>query len=516
MTRAIYSGDEQAGRRRHGAHPRRAGSRTVIRVSIALLAVAASMPGLAAAERLHRYVVAVDAELATLHVDACFAGKPPAVLVVESQEATSAFVEGKPMSPQGRPLKPNGMEMALKGMPDDGCIAYDVSLAAARRTRDHSGNSNRWTGRDLVTEVGLWFWRPQTLLPDEDIEIRFRLPDGFGVSAPWKPLADAAEPTYRVGRGAWNRTSDVAFGRFREIPIDVPGARLRLAVLSGKPAPDIDAMRRWIEDAAQSLAAVYGRFPVPDPQILVLPGAPSPEPTPWAYVLRGGRASAHFSVNQRRPLREYVEDWTAPHELSHLLLPAIDSNDAWLSEGMASYYQNVTRARSGVITPAEAWQNIHAGFRRGRKLDVKNLTLAQATQRMFRDSAYMRVYWQGAAILLAGDVDLRARTDGRQSLDTILEAFGRCCLDPDREWTAREVFERFDEIAGIRVFVPILEAQIDTAGFPELTALYASLGLEALGGKVELRADAPLARMRDAIMAPGPYRTPRELLAPGS
>jgi len=512
----IYFADERVGGCRHGAHAVLAGSGIVSRIAVIVLAAVALVPGLAAAERVHRYSIDVDADLAALRVDACFSGRAPAMLAVESQEATSAFVEGKTVTPQPRALAPNGMEMLLKGMPDDGCIAYSVSLAHARKTRDHSGNANRWTGRDLVTEVGLWFWRPPVLAADEDIEVSFRLPEGFGVSVPWRPVPDKAVPTYRVGRGAYNRTSDAAFGRFREIPIDVPGARLRLAVLNGKPAPDVEAMRRWIEDAARSVAAIYGRFPVPEPQVLVLPGAPAPEPTPWAYVLRGGQGSAHFSVNQRRPLREYVEDWTAPHELSHLLLPPTDPNDAWLSEGIASYYQNVTRARSGVLTPEEAWQNIHAGFRRGRKLDVKGLTLAQATQRMYRDNAYMRVYWQGAAIVLAGDVELRALTDGRQSLDTVLDAFGRCCLHPDREWTAREVFERFDAIAGMPVFVPILEAQIDTPGFPDLTTLYGRLGLDALGGKVALRSDAPLARARDAIMAPGPYRTPRALLGAGS
>jgi len=484
--------------------------------SVALLVTALLVPCIAGAERVHRYAVAVDAELTTLRVEACFVGRSPLSLVAESQEASSAFVEGKAGVAPSRPLSPNGMELSLKGVPDDGCIDYAVSLASARKMRDHSGNSNRWTGRDLVTEVGLWFWRPAALAADEDIEVRFLLPEGYSASVPWRPVPGAAVPSYRVGRGAYTRTSDAAFGRFLEIPIEVPGARLRLAVLSGKPQPDVEAMRRWIEDAAQSVAAIYGRFPVPDPQILVLPGAPAPEPTPWAYVLRGGSASAHFSVNQRRPLHEYVEDWTAPHELSHLLLPATDPNDAWLSEGLASYYQNVARARSGVLTADEAWQNIHAGFRRGRKLDVKNLTLAQATQRMYRDSAYMRVYWQGAAILLAGDAELRHRSGGRQSLDTVLDDFGRCCLDPDREWTAREVLQRFDEIAGSRVFLPILDEQIDTPGFPDLTGLYARLGLEPLGGKVELRADAPLSKARDAIMAPGPYRTPRELLAPRS
>ncbi|MEI7968818.1 MAG: hypothetical protein WCJ69_07520, partial [Betaproteobacteria bacterium] len=312
--------------------------------------------------------------------------------------------------------------------------------------------------------------------------------------------------------GAYDRPSAVAFGHFSEIPVDVPGATLRLALLDGNPAPDASGMRAWIEDAARSVAAIYGRFPVPSPQILVMPGARAAEPTPWAYVLRGGQAAAHFFVNQRRPLAEYIDDWTASHELSHLLLPYINSSDAWLSEGLATYYQNITRVRSGAVPAAEAWQRMHAGFRRGSDWGAKGLTLAQATERMFRDGGYMRVYWHGAAILLMADVELRQRSGGQQSLDTVLDTFGTCCLDPEVEWTARKVFERFDAISGTDIFMRIYREEIDAPRFADLSRVYQQLGLEALGGKLQLRNDAPLRAIRDSIMAAGPYQTPPGLL----
>lgn len=483
------------------------------RVALGLLSlglVVAAPPALA--ERVHRYVVSVTPELDRIQVGACFAGRPPALLAAESDAAPGAYIGGRYAATPSRRLAPSGGELPLKDLPDDACIDYSVDLNGARLIRDQEGNANRWTGKDLVTDLGLWFWRPVKLAEDEAVEVAFRLPEGMSVSTPWLPAVGGEPDTYRVGRGRYSRNAEVVFGRFREFAIEVPGARLRVAVLNGRPPADEAAMRVWIEDAARSVAAVYGRFPVSDAQVVVMPGAPAREPTPWAYVLRGDRASVHFSVNQRRPLREYVEDWTAPHELSHLLLPDTGTSDAWLSEGIATYYQNVTRARSGALTPEEAWQNIHAGFRRGRKLDTKNLTLAQATQRMFRDNAYMRVYWQGAAIVLAADVRLRRDSGGRQSLDSVLADFADCCLDPEREWTARQVFEHFDRISGTRIFTTLLDAQIDTPGFPDLSDLYRELGLEALGGKVELRADAPLAAIREAIMAPGPYRTPAALL----
>lgn len=483
--------------------------------AFAAVLAACLLPAAHADERVHRYTVSIDEALSAMRVEACFAGAPPAALVVESLDAQAVFVEGKIVQGSPRRLAPNGAELSLKGLPENGCIDYAVNMAGARMKHDHSGNSTRRVGRDLFTEVGLWFWRPAQLTPDEDIEIAFRLPAGIGVSVPWRPVAGAAIPTYRVGRGAFDRPSAAAFGRFTEMPLEVPGARLRLSVLDGSPPADVEGMRRWIEDAAQSIAAIYGRFPVPSPQVLVLPGARAQEPTPWAYVLRGGQAASHFYVNQRRPVSEYVEDWTAPHELSHLLLPTIDYRDSWLSEGLATYYQNVSRVRSGAITAEDAWQRIHAGFQRGRKGEPKEATLAEATALMQTKGGYMRVYWQGTAILLAADVELRRLSDGKQSLDTVLEAFGRCCLDPDPEWRARDVFARFDELSGTNVFTTLLAAQIDAKGFPDLSGLYRQLGLRALGGKLEV-GDGPLATIRDAIMAPGPYRTPRALLGGSS
>ncbi len=486
-----------------------------MRILMAVLGWMAAAQTAMAADQVHRYMVGLDPALRTMTVRACFAGRPPDVLMVESYDAPGAFVEGS-MVPTGmrKPIAPNGTEMPLKGVPENGCIEYTVNLDRSKGGHDHSGNSTKRVGRDLFTEVGLWFWRPAKVGSGEDIHISFDLPEGIAVSAPWQPIEPRdGKPTYRVGRGAYDRPAAVAFGRFREVPLDVPGAQLRMAVLDGTPAANEAGMRAWIEDAARSVAAIYGRFPVTSPQILVMPGARAAEPTPWAYVLRGGQAAAHFFVNQRRPLAEYVEDWTAPHELSHMFLPYVNSTDAWLSEGMATYYQNVVRARSGAISPAEAWQRMHSGFRRGIDKSVKEQSLALATERMFREGGYMRVYWHGTAILLAADVELRRRSGGKKSLDWLLERFGQCCLDPDVEWTARKVFEKFDEISGTDVFVTLYEREVTSPKFMDLAPLYRDLGLVSLGGKVELRDDAPLASIRNAIMARGPYTTPSSLLA---
>jgi hypothetical protein len=467
--------------------------------SALLVAVAqASVP-----ERLHHYTVSIDADLSVLAVRACFAGKPPLYLVSESLDASSAL-RNVHLEGGKRKLEPNGTELKLGAAPDDSCLDYEADFASFRGVHKHGGNPTRHVGRDLITDLGMWFWRPDSLAPDEDIEVRFELPPDISASAPWRVATDEqGRRVYRVGHTPYDWPAAVAFGHFTEWPIDVPGAILRVAVLEGTPAVSFESVRAWVTRAAMAVTTAYGRFPVPSVQILVVPGARGEEPVPWAYVLRGGAPAAHFFINQRRPLSEFLTDWTPVHELSHMLLPYISSEDAWLSEGLASYYQNVLRARAGMIDAGDAWQRLHGGFMRGMK-SLPGVTLADATERMFRDGAFMRVYWSGAAMMLMADQRLRERTGGAQSLDRALEALQRCCLAGEEGWRGAGLLDKLDQLTGTTVFRELYDEYVSSRRFPDIADAYQKLGLRvaADGETVELLADAPQVADRDAIMHP--------------
>jgi hypothetical protein len=457
--------------------------------------------GTAEAERLHKYNIAIDPELSTLSVRACFDGVAPSTLVAESLDATLALIDMR-VENSRKSIEPSGA-VNLKTVPENGCVLYRVNVSHPIRQHDRTGDKIHHIGKDLLTSVGIWLWRPETLATDEDIEITFVLPEGIAVSAPWKPVsADAERAVFRTGRSPHDWPASVAFGRFREREIRIGGARLRLAVLDGTPASDVEQIQGWIHDSAQMVADLYGRFPQSQAQILVVPGARGNEPTPWAYVVRGGSPAAHFFINQRRPMKEFFEDWTAVHELSHLLLPYVNSDDIWLSEGVATYYQNVLRARSGRMTAAEAWQRLHAGFARGME-SAPGRTLAQATESMYRDATYMRVYWEGAAMLLMADVRLRQMTAGKQSLDTALAALNECCRATDRAWSARELFDKLDEATGTGVFSEIYDQHVASRSFPDLSQTYRALGVRIGARGIELSTEDRERRLRDAIMATG-------------
>lgn len=444
------------------------------------------------------YRVEAPVGLHRLDVSVCVGGWSPRRLLSRTPEASRFLVAPQPVS--GAPtVSMRDAEMRVRAESGD-CFRYGVDLAAA--LEEEAGRLILAQGTDRLLGSGLWLWRPQDIPDGGEIRISFRLPDGYRVSVPWEPLAtDGDGASFRIGRSPASWRDLMAIGRFEVQELDVSGSTLRLAVLDGAPAATPEDMGKWIGEAAHAVTTLYGRFPLPSPQILVVPRGRAGEAVPWGQVLRGGGAAAHFFVDPSRPLSEFRDDWTAAHELSHMLLPYVDRDDAWLSEGFASYYQNVLRARAGMLDRKTAWDKLYSGFQRGRD-GARGRTLSEASRSMSRDRAFMRVYWSGAAIALSADVELRHRSGGAHSLDSALAALRDCCLPGDRAWSGREVFDRLDRLTGDTVFRELYDRHVHDRRFPDLDPVSAALGIVEHPDSLRLRADPAAAALRDAIMSP--------------
>jgi hypothetical protein len=256
---------------------------------------------------------------------------------------------------------------------------------------------------------------------------------------------------------------------------------------------------RWIDATARNVALLYGRFPVASLQVVVAPTPRGRGPVPWAYVSRGGGPAVHLFINPSRPIGEFEGDWSLTHEMSHLFLPYVVSRDAWLFEGVPTYLQNVLMARGGAISAEQAWQRMHSGFERGARI-APELSLVRANERVSHNGVYLRVYWAGAAMMLAADLQLRERTGGKQSLGTALEQLSRCCAAEERRWSAQEIIGRFDEMTGTTVFGDLVRAQFAIDGYPDYEATLARAGVKLDGARVELDASARWAAEREALM----------------
>jgi len=462
--------------------------------------VAASASALAQAAPLHRYSVEVGDTLEILQVRACFDGNPPASLVAETSGAR-AYLET--MHLDGRPIEPDsGQQVSLAGAEANACVDYRVRLRPAQTPAQTGGPETRRIGRDMLTSIGDWLWRPAELADGADIELVFRLPAGIEVSAPWRRLvADAGRPTFRIGPTPASWPGVVAFGGFAIQRIEVPGVTLSLALLDGPPPEHQARMQGWIERAARHVTRAYGRFPVASLQVIVAPTTQGSGPVPWAYVARGGGPAVHLFINPSHQPAAFDRDWTATHEMAHLLLPYVAPPDAWLFEGLPTYMQNVLMVRGGAIAVAEGWKRMIVGFQRGERSGA-GLSVAQASERVGVGGNYLRVYWAGAAMMLEADLRLREQSQDKQSLDTALAGLAECCLSGERRWSAEEVVDKLDAVTGSTVFSDVVREQFASAGFPDFKRALVRAGVTVRDGEVVLDPSAPDAPFREALMSP--------------
>jgi hypothetical protein len=331
-----------------------------------------------------------------------------------------------------------------------------------------------------------WFWRPRQLDPDSSIEFRF--PPGWSESVPWTPMNSAHR--YRLGATPDDWPAQTAFGRFSEQPIQLPGGRLRVAML-----PLVDATRRqlvldWFKATAPVLLASDGRAPLPDTQVLIVPLPGVSEPVPWGQVSRGGAAGVALFVGADAGPEAWRQDWTTAHELAHLQHPYLGNQGRWLAEGLASYYQNVWRARTGNFSAAEAWRRLDAGFKRGRAVG-EGPPLAELGRGW---GGTMRVYWAGAAYWLESDIALRQHGS---SLDAVLGGFRRKHLPSERYWSPDDFIAALDTQAPEAGLLDRYRSYASARQFPDLRESYRTLGLKI--GRISDEELVPSA-LRDSIM----------------
>jgi len=438
-----------------------------------------------------RYSVQFDDKLEIATVEACFDGPAPRKL--QRNRQAGKFTNWIRADGQSLEQVSGSAHLWLPSLSDNACVGWQVQLSDALNEKNYR-LAMRLDG-DVLTSGDLWLWRDAER---RQITIEVILPADMSISAPWTELpGPPGTRLFRPDPTPGNWTSRIAIGRFEVQHIPLGGTVLRVAAIGGINEQQQSKLLAWLGESGTAVAAVYGQFPRTAPQILIVPIGSQNQVVPWAHVVRGGGVAAEFFVDESRPLDQLRNDWTATHELSHMLLPYVASRDRWLSEGLASYYQNILRARDGRLSEQQAWQRLHTGFERGRAATRGN-TLAEAT-RSGRHST-MRVYWSGAAMMLQADTELRRVSNGRQSLDSALAGLRDCCLFSNRSWRARDLFSELDRITGTRVFSDLYREHVTDDEFPDLSDTFERLGLVSESKSIRLDPDAPWGRIRYYIM----------------
>lgn len=277
------------------------------------------------------------------------------------------------------------------------------------------------------------------------------------------------------------------------------GTALQIEVIDIDDPARVAMLQRWAEEAARATVLPSGRFPLRSARVEVRETqSRGSSPVPWGQTSRDGDAAVLLYVRRDASYEQLRADWTAVHEFSHLAHPYLGERGRWLAEGLASYHQNVLRARAGLLTPEEAWQRLDAGFRRGEAVADGPALDAMGRQR----GGTMRVYWAGAAYWLEMDLALRRHHD--TTLEAVLDRYAQCCLDGTAHVAPEDFVAALDRATGIALFARRYRDYAESTVFPSLTDSYSALGIERSGAGLKFSDDSVARRLREAMTARKP------------
>lgn len=438
-------------------------------------------PSVSGEERIV-FSVRVDPGLTRIDVELCSSGFRIERLNAPSPGAERWLSGGAISTPQGDyPCSGEGVDLPAS-RPGD-CLHYAVDLPE----KSADPTNLRRVGADALLSPDLWLWIPSPRPLGVRARLQFTLPEGLVALLPF-------QDTVPESAFAWKAAG--AFGHRPPKPLLVSGAELSVATLGEGFGGRADAVHAWLAEGARTSSSLFGQFPVPRALVIAVPG--DRQGPGFGMALRGGGPAVVIFLDRRAKASSLSSDWTATHEFLHLGVPRLPLEDAWLFEGLATYYTEVVRARAGVISPKQAYQHLLDGFERG-KSNGGELSLRDESTRMHERRSFYRVYWAGAALAFLTDVE--ARRAAGPTLDSALRAFAECCAASQEEWTAERVLTHLDRTLGAPRFTEHARRWLDSNEFPELDATLRALGV-ARGSRGEaIFGRTAGAAIRDAIMA---------------
>lgn len=430
-----------------------------------------------------RYDLVVDEDLARMRQTVCSEGPWTRQLVPIHAEGRARLVRAERVARDGTtsrivPIEGGDPPFALptaRLAPDD-CVRLELELAAS------GGGMNGCMAGDgfIVCATSAFVFAAEPWRPTARHRVTVSLAEGHTMS----PVFAHDEVGLYLDERSFRYVGYAAFGDLETLAVPVPGGCARLTVPSRSPLRESPHLVPWIARAGLASAQITGLATARDASITAVALA-ARGPVLFGMAGRGVVPSVLLFATES-PGPEIVDDWTLVHELSHLAVPYVPAADAWLSEGLATYYQEVLRARAGMQSAEAAWRAIDDGLRRGAA-DGTGRSLREESRRMHASRSYTRVYWAGAAIALLIDVALRTR--GLGSLD---DRIARVSALRDRTLAADALVEALD--GGDGVVREVVGRWLDDERFPDVTPAYAALGLVrgpaglALGGDGALRA----------------------------
>ncbi len=282
---------------------------------------------------------------------------------------------------------------------------------------------------------------------------------------------------------------------FRPAAIEIGGSTVRIEFAPGDLDLPVTKLIAWVSAAARAVTDYYGRFPVREARILIVPVADRQgvlNGTSW-----GTRpAATRIYVGQLTDDDDLKNDWVMTHEMVHYAFPSVPAEHHWIEEGIATYVEPIARLEAGQIRAAKVWGDLITGLPSGLP--------RPGDKGLDHTHTWGRTYWGGAMFCLLADVRIRRETDNRYGLRDALRAIIVAGGNMETTWPLTRALEVGDRAVGVPVLMQLYNEMKATPVQPDLRILWAKLGVESKGRAITFDDSAPWASVRRAIAADRP------------
>ncbi len=301
----------------------------------------------------------------------------------------------------------------------------------------------------------------------------------------------SASHTQSANTAVIERTTDKGRAVTESHNFDIGSSRVTVLIGPGALQLKTADVLAWIKTCMHAVAGYYGRFPVAQVRIIVIPA----DGQGVLFGTANGYAGATVTIQLGRQTRtqDLYNDWMLTHELVHLAFPSVAARHNWIQEGIATYVEPLARVAAGALDEEKVWRDFVFGLPQGlpepgdRGLDYT--------------PTWGRTYWGGALFCLLADIEIRKRTALRFGLRDALRAINAAGGSISVTMPLAHALKIGDEAIGVPVLTELYQRMHATPVSTDLDDLWQRLGVNRKGRMITFDEQAPLAAIRRAITA---------------
>jgi hypothetical protein len=257
------------------------------------------------------------------------------------------------------------------------------------------------------------------------------------------------------------------------------------------PLSQTDVMK-WVQNAAESVTAYYGHFPVPHLtlRVIAFDGDGVRHGTTWG---RDGGLIRIFA-GSKTSASDFADDWMLTHEMIHLAFPSMMGDEHhWIEEGISVYVEPIARIRAGHWTALQMWRELIRDMPKGEP--------QSGDEGLDHTHTWGRTYWGGALFCFVADIRIRKQTNNKRGLEDALRGILDAGGNINEDWPIEKTLKTGDEAVGLDVLEKLYADWKNKAVQVDLPPMWKELGVESTGNTVQLKNDAPMSAIRQAIEA---------------